>query len=108
MTKLNPCRFCGETEKLTLDEGVWETLWAIDPNGNIMRDAKGQPTSSEDERFIGNHFLDQVHCQVCDTMTSLRVWNATPEFMATMLANIAAADAEYDDDGAWQGQAVAA
>jgi hypothetical protein len=39
-------------------------------------------------------------------MASVRVWNSTPEFMVTMLANIAAADAEYDDDGVWQGQGL--
>ena len=103
---LAPCRFCGETEKLSIDEGAWETTWAIDGEGRVIRDDEGQPTSEDDERFRDHHHIDQVCCQTCETMASVRVWNSTPEFMVTMLANIAAADAEYDDDGVWQGQGL--
>lgn len=107
MTRLNPCRFCGETEKLCLLEGEWETTWAIDENGEVIRDPSGQPTSDV-EPYRDGHHIDHVNCDSCEVMVPLRVWNSTPEFMARMLANISAADAEYDDAGVWQGRRVGA
>ena len=104
---LKPCRFCGETEKLALDEGAWETQWAVDADGQVIRDPEGRPTEDVDPYRDGHH-IAQVFCQTCETLASLRMWNSTPEFVAAMLANIAAADAEYDDAGVWQGRAVAA
>lgn len=107
MTHLLPCRFCGETEKLTVGEGVWETTWAIDERGEVIRDPSGQPTSDV-EPYRDGHHIDQVNCGSCEAMLPLRTWNSTPQFMARMLANIAAADAEYDDDGVWHGSRSAA
>lgn len=108
MTKLNPCRFCGETDKLAIDRDCWETEWAIDAAGEVIRDETGQPTGSDDERFPDHHHLTQVNCEVCEVMAPLRVWNGTPDFLARMRANIAAADAEFDDAGVWRGRGVAA
>ena len=107
MTALKPCRFCGETEKLSVDPGVWETLWAIDETGQVIRDEKGQPTTFDEERFADGHYVDQVNCQFCEAMMPLRIWNSTPEFMARMRTSIAIADAEYDDDGVWLGPRTA-
>lgn len=107
MRDLKPCRWCGEADKLSVAAGVYTALWAIDPQGEVIRDEKGEPTRHDDPRYVAIHHLDDVQCDVCDASASRRVWNSTPEFMATMLANIAAADAEYDDDGVWQGRAQA-
>lgn len=102
-TALKPCRFCGETEKLAVDPGVWETVWAIDESGQVIRDENGCPTNHDDERYADGHYINQVNCLTCETLASVRVWNATPEFVALMMANIRAADAEYDDNGVWMG-----
>ena len=73
----------------------------------MIRDLNGKPTEDVEPHQDGHH-IDQVYCQTCETMTSLRVWNSTPHFMATMLANIRAADAEFDDDGIWHAPEKAA
>lgn len=103
MTQLKPCRFCGETDKLQVDEGAWETLWAIDDDGKVIRDPEGRPTEDV-APYRDLHHIAQIWCPTCEAMASLRTWNSTPTFMATMLANIREADAEYDDDGVWQGR----
>lgn len=104
MTDLKPCRFCGETKKLWIDEGVVEILWALDAAGEVLRGPTGEPTDIrvESERHL--HHIDLVRCDVCEAEAPLRVWNSTPEWMGQAVANMKAADAEYDDDGVWQGR----
>ncbi|MGH6979521.1 MAG: hypothetical protein ACRED4_09550 [Brevundimonas sp.] len=94
-TAIQPCRFCGEAHKLQIDEGSIEVLWAISDDGTVLRGPTGQPIDAPHE--------DHVTCETCDAQAPLKVWNATPAWMKTRAANIAAADAEYDDDGVWIG-----
>jgi hypothetical protein len=91
-----PCRFCGEAHKLNIEVGGIEVLWAINADGAVVRDASGQPADAA--------YDDWVNCQVCDASAPLTIWNATPEWMRKRCESIAAADAEYDDDGRWMGR----
>lgn len=95
-TALKPCRFCGETTKLHRDEAALEVLWAIAEDATVIRDAAGKPADAVVE--------DTVSCEACDAFAPLNIWQATPEWLVARAANIAAADAEYDDDGVWQGR----
>ena len=95
MTALAPCRFCGETTKLHLDEAALDVLWAIADDASVIRDADGRPVDAAVE--------DTVSCEGCDAFAPLKIWNATPEWLVARAANIKAADAEYDDDGVWRG-----
>lgn len=104
MSALNPCRVCGEAERLTLEVGGEEMLWALDDDGAVVRDENGCPTDIRNERFTDLHVGDLVRCQFCETQGPRRFWNATAEWIASARANIEAADAEYDDDGIWRGQ----
>ena len=104
MTALKPCRFCGETLKLTFsDQAFAEQSWGIDNNGNVLRGDDGQPTPDGDPR----NSYDGVWCDICGAGAPLHIWNGTPDFLSRMRANIAAADAEYDDDGVWLGPRAA-
>lgn len=108
MTALQPCRFCGETTRLHISERAFlELSWGLDEHGCVLRDETGQPFA---DCAPENGMQDGVSCEVCEALVPLRVWNATPDWLVRMRSNILAADAEFDDDGAWQGpaQAVAA
>lgn len=100
MTALAPCRFCGETEKLTTCDGAFpEQSWGVDENAEVLREASGEPYPDGDSR----NTFDGVWCDLCGAGAPIHVWNASPDFMARMRANIAAADAEFDDAGVWHG-----
>lgn len=102
--KMNPCRFCGETEKLTFSDGAFpEQHWGVDDNAEVMREQSGEPYPDCDSRST----FDGVWCDICGAGAPIHVWNGSPDFMARMRANIAAADAEYDDAGIWLGRATA-
>lgn len=90
-----PCRFCGEARQIDIDAGALDVLWAIDVDGAVIRDESGQPIDAPAE--------DVATCKSCDAVAPLKIWNASPEWMAARAASIAAADAEYDDDGVWIG-----
>lgn len=94
-TAVQPCRFCGEPDKLRIDEAALEVLWAIADDATVLRGSTGQPIDAPPE--------DVVLCEACDATAPLKVWNATPAWMKARAANIAAADAEYNDDGVWTG-----
>ena len=99
MTKFQPCRFCGETERLSFSEGAFDELfWGVDDEGIVRRDSTGQPTLEQS----GENGDDGVSCLVCGAFVPLRVWNASPDFIARMRANILAADAEWDKQGVWR------
>lgn len=105
MPRLNPCRFCGETERLTFSERAFEELfWGVDDAGAVRRAKTGEPTCQSS----GENTDDGVSCDVCGAFVPLRIWNASPDFMSRMRANILAADAEYDDRGVWRSGVVAA
>lgn len=105
MVDLKPCRMCGETERLTFSERAFEELfWGVDEAGAVRRDRHGEPT----DQTSGENTDDGVSCDVCGAFVPLRVWNASPDFLSRMRANILAADAEYDECGAWQSGALAA
>ncbi|QCQ97749.1 hypothetical protein [Brevundimonas sp. SGAir0440] len=90
-----PCRFCGEARQIDIDPGALDVLWAIDADGAVIRDESGQPIDAPAE--------DIAICKSCDAVAPLKIWNASPEWMAARAASIVAADAEYDDDGVWIG-----
>lgn len=99
MTYLDPCRFCGETQRLTFSERAFEELfWGVDDAGSVRRDNRGRPTCETS----GENNDDGVSCEVCGAFVPLRVWNGSPDFLARMRANIHAADAEYDAQGVWR------
>ncbi|MFZ2770026.1 MAG: hypothetical protein WAZ50_02795 [Minisyncoccia bacterium] len=98
---LNPCRFCGERDKLTFSDGAFpEQHWGVDECGQVLRCDDGQPTPDGDPR---NGF-DGVWCDICGAGAPVHVWNGSPDFLTRMRANIFAADAEFDDDGVWLGR----
>ena len=102
MVALNPCRFCGETERLTISEGGFmELRWGIDASGQIRRNERGEPYPDCAEE---NGCEDGVSCGVCEALVPLRVWNASADWLAVMRASVLSADAEFDDDGVWLGQ----
>lgn len=94
LADLKPCRCCGETEHLAVDEGGAEMQFLFDAAVAIVRDAKGEPVDFTD---------DMVQCRVCDAWAPAFYWNASPETAAmARLATLAAWD-EYDDSGVWMG-----
>jgi hypothetical protein len=66
---LRPCPFCGEREHLTIDTEGFERV-AV--RGGVVAEVKwikGHPT--------GQEYVDAIHCQVCDSVAALDVWNGT-------------------------------
>lgn len=90
-----PCRFCGEARLIDIDPGALDVLWAIDADGAVIRDEIGRPIDAPAE--------DVASCKACDAVAPLKIWNASLIWLEARAASIAAADAEYDDDGVWIG-----
>lgn len=92
-----PCRFCGEAEKLVVDESGYNDQFSYDQHMQVVRGPTG-------EALLGNDA--SVWCRVCDVMAPATVWNASPEDGARMRAATLAVWPEYsDEDGSWMGVA---
>lgn len=63
------CRFCGEAEHLSLDEGGMERERVLDGKVIEFVWSDGQITNAE--------YVDLVCCQVCHAMAALDDWNGT-------------------------------
>lgn len=59
------CPFCGEREHLTSGHSIPRP---VIENGDTKKDARGFEVMEE---------VDGVHCQVCEAMAPLDVWNGT-------------------------------
>lgn len=62
-----PCRFCGEHEHLTLDPEGFERV--------AVRDGKVEELIWRGHQITNAEYVDAVHCQVCDSIAALDVWN---------------------------------
>ncbi|HQT53581.1 MAG TPA: hypothetical protein PKX06_08875 [Phenylobacterium sp.] len=60
---LRPCRFCGEHEHLSSGHSIPRP---VIENGDTKKGADGSEIIEE---------VDGVHCQVCEAMAPLDVWN---------------------------------
>jgi|GEM_PF-4760416 len=94
LADLKPCRCCGETDHLQIDQGGAEMQFLFDGDIAIVRDDKGEPVDFTD---------DMVQCRVCDAWAPAFFWNASPETAAAARLTTLAAWEEYSEDGTWIG-----
>lgn len=99
MTALKPCRFCGETKLLQVDEGYYcdDTQFVWDRDLNIVRAPTGEPAYRDD---------DGVHCLACDARAPRTVWQADDATNGTMRLRTLEVWPEYDDEAIWRGRAA--
>jgi hypothetical protein len=79
-----PCRYCGETKNLMLQEGMDE-LVVHNADGSLARDADGSVTTE---------YVDFIQCWTCDAMAPVATWNG----FVPSAAHRAALNAYYADD----------
>lgn len=96
MTKLNPCRFCGETEHLHVhpDYHCDNDQFTWDGGLNIVRGPTGEPIYRDD---------DGIECLVCNASAPRTMWQADDAANRTMRARTLEAWPEYDEGGVWRG-----
>ncbi len=81
MTKLSPCRCCGETEHLETHP-AYQSDWAFTQDGQIKRTETGA-FAIEDQ--------DYVECSICGTEAPAYIWNLSlADWPARRAATIAA------------------
>lgn len=97
MTKLNPCRLCGETEHLHVHDGFHcdNDQFTWDDALNIVRGPTGEPIYRED---------DGIECLVCNASAPRTMWQADDATARTLRQRTLEAWPEYDDDGIWRGR----
>lgn len=86
MTKLNPCRFCGETEHLQIHEQMDED-WIYNEDGSLKREPSGA---------FAVVYLDFVRCSICNAQAPVNIWNRADGQWATMRAVTIAAWSAHD------------
>ncbi len=86
MTKLNPCRFCGETEHLRINEKLDED-WTYNEDGSLRRTASGAYAVVE---------LDFVICSICNAQAPVDIWNRGDDQWAVMRAATIAGWEQHD------------
>lgn len=94
MTKLNPCRFCGETEHLHVHDGFHCDQFTWDDALNIVRGPTGEPVYRDD---------DSIECLVCNASAPRTMWQADDATARTVRERTLEAWPEYDDHGVWKG-----
>lgn len=69
MTALNACRYCGESDHLTVNPAYCDESYQVTPDFRIVRDEAGDPVIGEE---------DYAECLICNATAPLYIWNHPP------------------------------